>query len=189
MLLASVRNCFSLTDRRLIARRLYSSRRGTSFRLFLLAVSCHSQPLSGTTLRVSANNGTLIEAHRSIMTDGGSERGRRYLGQEEAREFDNCLFNDYQFSIDQLMEVAGLCVAQAVVRSYPASEVGVASPRVLVVCGPGNNGGDGLVAARHLLFMVSLSLQLTLHRSVRIFNCLETTVPYVHQYFWCVHTS
>jgi NAD(P)H-hydrate epimerase len=87
------------------------------------------------------------------MTDGGSGRGRRYLGQEEAREFDNSLFNDYKFSIDQLMEVAGLCVAQAVVRSYPANEVGVASPRVLVVCGPGNNGGDGLVAARHLLFM------------------------------------
>ena len=30
--------------------------------------------------------------------------------------------------------------------------------------------GNGLVAARHLLFMVSLSLQLTLHRSVRIFK-------------------
>ena len=46
------------------------------------------------------------------MTDSGSERGRRYLGQAEAREFDNSLFNDYKFSIDQLMEVAGLCVAQ-----------------------------------------------------------------------------
>lgn len=38
--------------------------------------------------------------------------GRLYLGREEAREFDNSLFNEYQFSIDQLMEVAGLCIAQ-----------------------------------------------------------------------------
>lgn len=37
---------------------------------------------------------------------------REYLGQEEAAEFDNALFFDYEFSIDQLMELAGLCVAQ-----------------------------------------------------------------------------
>ncbi|CAD6892970.1 unnamed protein product [Tilletia controversa] len=51
------------------------------------------------------------------------------------------------FSIDQLMELAGLACAQAVFRSYPPEQ----HPWVLVACGPGNQGGDGLVAARHLL--------------------------------------
>ena len=37
---------------------------------------------------------------------------REYLGQVEAAEFDNSLFFEYEFSIDQLMELAGLCVAQ-----------------------------------------------------------------------------
>jgi NAD(P)H-hydrate epimerase len=50
------------------------------------------------------------------------------------------------FSIDQLMELAGLSVSQVVYRVHPLTK----GSRVLVACGPGNNGGDGLVAARHL---------------------------------------
>lgn len=50
------------------------------------------------------------------------------------------------FSIDQLMELAGLSVSQAVFKLQPLSK----GKRILVACGPGNNGGDGLVAARHL---------------------------------------
>lgn len=34
------------------------------------------------------------------------------LGQAEATELDNSLFFEYEYSIDQLMEIAGLCVAQ-----------------------------------------------------------------------------
>lgn len=44
------------------------------------------------------------------------------------------------------MELAGLSVAAAVYDAYPPAT----HRRVLCVCGPGNNGGDGLVAARHL---------------------------------------
>lgn len=50
------------------------------------------------------------------------------------------------FSIDQLMELAGLSVSQALFKLQPLSK----GKKILVACGPGNNGGDGLVAARHL---------------------------------------
>jgi NAD(P)H-hydrate epimerase len=44
------------------------------------------------------------------------------------------------------MELAGLACAQTVARVYNNEKY----KRVLVACGPGNQGGDGLVAARHL---------------------------------------
>lgn len=43
-----------------------------------------------------------------------------------------------------LMEKAGQAVAAAVLRLFPGAE------RFVVLCGPGNNGGDGYVAARAL---------------------------------------
>ena len=47
----------------------------------------------------------------------------------------------------QLMEEAGLAVAQETWMLLGSLE----NRRIAVLCGPGNNGGDGLVAARHLL--------------------------------------
>lgn len=38
----------------------------------------------------------------------------RYLNQQEATNVDLELFNDYQFSVDQLMELAGLSCAHAI---------------------------------------------------------------------------
>jgi len=50
-------------------------------------------------------------------------------------------------SAETLMERAGAGVVEAMTRRYGP----LLGMRVLVLCGPGNNGGDGFVAARHLL--------------------------------------
>ncbi|KAH9922861.1 YjeF N-terminal domain-like protein [Epithele typhae] len=71
----------------------------------------------------------------------------RYLTSKLAQQIDEELMGTVgAFSIDQLMELAGLACAQTLATVYGKEKY----PRVLVCCGPGNQGGDGLVAARHL---------------------------------------
>ena len=67
----------------------------------------------------------------------------RAIKGKAAYNLDQRLFNHYGFSLDQLMELAGLCVA---ICSDRTADKG----KILICAGPGNNGGDGLVAARHL---------------------------------------
>ncbi|CAK1553429.1 unnamed protein product [Leptosia nina] len=82
-------------------------------------------------------------------------RNISYLSQDNAVALDQDLFNEYKFSVDQLMELAGLSVATAINKAFPTSSYNTA----LIICGPGNNGGDGLVAARHMtLFGYSVSI-------------------------------
>ncbi|KAJ6132328.1 AI-BP family protein [Penicillium samsonianum] len=68
------------------------------------------------------------------------------ISAKDAASLDKDLMETGGWSLDQLMELAGLSVSQAVWKIHPPS----AGKNILVVCGPGNNGGDGLVAARHL---------------------------------------
>lgn len=70
----------------------------------------------------------------------------RTLGPKAAAALDEELMSTGAFSLDQLMELAGLSVSQALHKLSPPSK----TPNILIACGPGNNGGDGLVAARHL---------------------------------------
>ncbi|MCM2280936.1 MAG: NAD(P)H-hydrate dehydratase [Bdellovibrionaceae bacterium] len=66
---------------------------------------------------------------------------------EQSREIDRLSQVEYGLPGDILMEAAGCSAAREIEQSYfPELKRGT----IGVVCGPGNNGGDGLVVARHL---------------------------------------
>ncbi|KAL5231289.1 hypothetical protein ABZP36_030065 [Zizania latifolia] len=85
-------------------------------------------------------------AMASLAASASAAAEVTHLSQRDAAEIDEQLMGPLGFSVDQLMELAGLSVAAAVAEVYKLGEY----TRVLIICGPGNNGGDGLVAARHL---------------------------------------
>ena len=68
------------------------------------------------------------------------------LTAAEMREVDRLTTERYGIPSLQLMEAAGKNVANAALREFSPG----LPQRVTVLCGKGNNGGDGLVAARHL---------------------------------------
>ena len=59
------------------------------------------------------------------------------------RELDRWAITEKKIAADELMERAGEGLAAVVARRAPAG-------RIAIVCGKGNNGGDGIVAARLL---------------------------------------
>ncbi|XP_065852198.1 pyridoxine/pyridoxamine 5'-phosphate oxidase 1, chloroplastic isoform X2 [Euphorbia lathyris] len=111
--------------------------------LFRIASGSSICPISNRVIRsFCSKSRELCMAMQSIQNPDSIS----YLTQNEAAEIDEILMGPLGFSVDQLMELAGLSVAVSIAEVYKPSEYN----RVLAVCGPGNNGGDGLVAARHL---------------------------------------
>ena len=70
-----------------------------------------------------------------------------YINAETSALVDKELMGTYNYSIDQLMEIAGLTVAKVVNNEFISKEKKI---KIITLCGPGNNGGDGLVASRYL---------------------------------------
>ena len=66
------------------------------------------------------------------------------LTSAEMRATDQRTAAEFDVPFAELMDHAGAAVARFVMREFPDAD------RVLVLCGKGNNGGDGLVAARIL---------------------------------------
>jgi len=68
----------------------------------------------------------------------------RIVTAAEMREIDRATSARFRVPSLSLMENAGRAVAEHVLAQYPQAE------RIVVICGKGNNGGDGFVAARLL---------------------------------------
>jgi len=71
----------------------------------------------------------------------------KVLTAAEMREVDRLTAERYGISTLTLMENAGAQVAQFIGQCIPT----FTRRQIVVICGKGNNGGDGLVVARHLL--------------------------------------
>ena len=67
--------------------------------------------------------------------------------REEMQKIDQLAASEYGLSADQLMEEAGALMADRIMALPGLSP----SHRIGIFCGPGHNGGDGLVVARKLL--------------------------------------
>tara|TARA_R110002073_G_scaffold7747_4_gene43656 strand:+ start:3899 stop:4570 length:672 start_codon:yes stop_codon:yes gene_type:complete len=79
------------------------------------------------------------------------------LSREQVRSVDQQAIENYGMSGLVLMENAGRGAAEVIQRN-------AATGRVVILCGKGNNGGDGYVIARHLDLM---------QRQVRVVSVVE----------------
>lgn len=69
-----------------------------------------------------------------------------YVNGQTLKKIDERAESEYGISLVQLMEVAGTRMAEFLRASYKK----INNEEILVICGKGNNGGDGLVMARVL---------------------------------------
>lgn len=94
------------------------------------------------------------------------------LTREQSREMDRISMEELFIPGIVLMENAARGIAQAALRRLEGR-----SGPVAIVCGPGNNGGDGLAAARHL---ANAGADVRIHLAVPAETYREGSDPAVH---------
>ncbi|MDE0519080.1 MAG: NAD(P)H-hydrate epimerase, partial [Bdellovibrionales bacterium] len=69
----------------------------------------------------------------------------------QGAEIDRLSQSHYNLSAEVLMEAAGALSTKEILFYLKEQQIDTTSSAVMILCGPGHNGGDGLVVARHLL--------------------------------------
>ena len=81
-----------------------------------------------------------------LGTQGYNLSAMKVLNSQQMQQCDREAINDYGISESVLMENAGVQVVESIDEHF-----GDGVPELIaVMCGKGNNGGDGFVVARHL---------------------------------------
>ncbi|MCP2605053.1 NAD(P)H-hydrate dehydratase [Candidatus Aminicenantes bacterium AH-873-B07] len=70
----------------------------------------------------------------------------KILTSKEMKKIDNITINEIGIPGCVLMENAGIQIYKAIKKKFPELK----KEKISIIAGPGNNGGDGLVVARHL---------------------------------------
>lgn len=92
---------------------------------------------------------------------------KKVVTSSEIKELDLLASKKFTIPLVLLMENAGAEIARYVVEYLNSNKIN--TPKVIIVAGPGNNGGDGIVAARHLL---------NIYENISILLLILTKHPY-----------
>ncbi len=101
--------------------------------------------LNAPTASASIFSFSLSPIHIAKICTVAYNDSMRILTAAEMRACDERTALEQDQSLHQLMERAGEAVARFVLLQYPLAR------RITILCGKGNNGGDGMVAARYLI--------------------------------------
>jgi len=69
---------------------------------------------------------------------------------EQIRKVDDLMINKYGIELIQMMENAGANLSKLAISLMNKNSKNCTTKNVVIACGLGNNGGGGMVAARHL---------------------------------------
>lgn len=143
-----------------------------------------SRPLLGSAVQTKRGRPTRHCCEMSTLAPIHSS-DVSYVSADTAAEIDRKLMGEHGYGLEQLMELAGFSVACAVEDFAKRMKLHQRdrSIRVCVACGPGNNGGDGLVCARHLcMFGFNVSVVCPVNRFAGLTRQLEAfRVPFLSE--------